>query len=54
MAEYQDYMIRAIAANDEIRAFAVTSRNLVEEARKAHNTKRTIPVRSLPQPSDAR
>lgn len=38
MAEYQDYMIRAIAANDEIRAFAVTSRNLVEEARKAHNT----------------
>ena len=38
MAEYKDYMIRAIAANDEIRAFAVTSRNLVEEARKAHNT----------------
>lgn len=36
--EQKDYMIRAMAANEEVRAFAVTSRNLVEEARKAHDT----------------
>lgn len=35
---YKDYMVRATAASDQIRAFAVTSRNLVETARKAHNT----------------
>lgn len=34
----QDYMIRAIAGNQQIRAFAVTSKNLVEEARVAHDT----------------
>ena len=33
-----DYMIRATAADAQIRAFACTSRNLVEEARMAHNT----------------
>ena len=33
-----DYMVRATAADTQIRAFAVTTRNLVEEARKAHNT----------------
>lgn len=33
-----DYMVRAIAGNAQIRAFACTTRNLVEEARKAHNT----------------
>lgn len=33
-----DYMIRATAANAQIRAFAVTSRELVEYARKAHDT----------------
>lgn len=33
-----DYIIRATAANNQIRAFAITSKNLVEEARKAHNT----------------
>lgn len=38
VTEYKDYMVRAIAANQEIRAFAVTSRNLVEEARRAHGT----------------
>ena len=32
-----DYMIRATAANAQIRAFAVTSRDLVEYARKAHD-----------------
>lgn len=33
-----DYMIRAIAANAQIRAFAVTARELVEYARAAHDT----------------
>ena len=33
-----DYLVRATAADAQIRAFAVTSRQLVEEARKAHNT----------------
>lgn len=34
----EDYMVRATAANAQIRAFAVTSRELVEYARAAHNT----------------
>lgn len=33
-----DYMVRATAANKQIRAFAITSKGLVEEARKRHNT----------------
>lgn len=33
-----DYVIRATAAQGEIRAFAATTRDLVEEARRAHNT----------------
>ncbi|MBS6952881.1 MAG: Hsp33 family molecular chaperone HslO [Enterocloster asparagiformis] len=33
-----DYVIRATAADGQIRAFAATTRDLVEEARKAHNT----------------
>ena len=33
-----DYMIRGIAANDEIRCFAVTGRELVDQARAAHGT----------------
>lgn len=33
-----DYIVRATAANAQIRAFAVTSRELVEQARAAHNT----------------
>ena len=33
-----DYMVRATAANGAIRAFAVTTKNLVEEARKRHDT----------------
>lgn len=32
-----DYVVRATAANGQIRAFAATTRDLVEEARKAHN-----------------
>ena len=38
MAEYKDYMVRATAANAMIRAFAVTSKDTVEKARKAHGT----------------
>ncbi len=34
----RDYIVRATAADAQIRAFAATTRNLVEEARIAHNT----------------
>ncbi|MDO4262492.1 MAG: Hsp33 family molecular chaperone HslO, partial [Eubacteriales bacterium] len=34
----KDYIVRATAADDQIRAFAVTSRELVEEARRRHGT----------------
>lgn len=33
-----DYMIRATAANGQIRAFAATTRDLVEAAKNAHNS----------------
>lgn len=33
-----DYIVRATAANAQIRAFACTTRELVEKARMAHNT----------------
>lgn len=33
-----DYIVRATAAQGQIRAFAATTRDLVETARKAHNT----------------
>lgn len=33
-----DYIVRATAANNQIRAFAATTRELVEEARASHNT----------------
>lgn len=33
-----DYIVRATAANSQIRAFAATTRELVEYARDAHNT----------------
>ena len=33
-----DYIVRATAANAQIRAFACTTKELVEVARKAHNT----------------
>lgn len=36
--EYRDYMIRAVAADAQIRAFAVSARDLTEKARQAHNT----------------
>ena len=34
----KDYIVRATAANNQIRAFAATTRNVVETARAAHNT----------------
>lgn len=34
----KDYIVRTAAAGAQIRAFAATTRNLVEEARAAHNT----------------
>lgn len=33
-----DYIVRAVAADSQIRAFACTTRELVEQARKIHNT----------------
>lgn len=42
MSEYRDYMVRATAADNQIRAFAVTSKELVEQARKYHNTSPVI------------
>ena len=33
-----DYIVRATAANDAIRAFAITSHDMVEEGRQRHNT----------------
>ena len=33
-----DYMVRAIAAHDQIRAFAISDRDVVETARKDHDT----------------
>ena len=33
-----DYIVRATAADAQIRAFAITSRELAERARKVHNT----------------
>ena len=37
-----DYIVRATAANSNIRAFAITSRELVEEARRDHDTRPVI------------
>lgn len=34
----KDYIVRATAANSQIRAFAATTREMVEFARAAHNT----------------
>ena len=33
-----DYLVRAAAADAQVRAFAVTARDTVETARKAHDT----------------
>lgn len=37
-----DYIVRAMAADSSIRAFAVTSKNMAEEAREHHNTSPVI------------
>lgn len=37
-----DYIVRATAADSQIRAFAITSKNMVEEARKDHGTSPVI------------
>ncbi len=34
----RDYIVRATAANHQLRAFAISSRNIVEKARAIHNT----------------
>ncbi len=34
----KDYIVRAMAADGQIRAFAATTRDLVEEAKKSHDT----------------
>lgn len=38
----KDYIVRATAADNQIRAFAITSRELVEQARIYHNTSPVI------------
>lgn len=38
MIRMKDYIVRATAAGGQIRAFAITARELVEEARARHNT----------------
>ena len=38
MSGYQDYIVRASAADGQIRAFAATTGNLVEKAREIHGT----------------
>ncbi len=38
MSEYKDYIVRATAADHQLRAFAVTSKDIVEKARSIHNT----------------
>lgn len=38
MGQNEDYIVRATAAGSQIRAFAISSRGLVEQARQYHNT----------------
>lgn len=38
MTNTSDYIVRATAANSQIRAFAIQSQNLVEKARQVHHT----------------
>lgn len=40
----KDYIVRATAAQGQIRAFAVSSRDTVEKARQAHNTSPVVTV----------
>lgn len=34
----EDYIVRGTAADNQIRVFAATTRNMVEHARQIHNT----------------
>ena len=34
----KDYIVRATAANNQVRVFAATTKNMVETARQHHNT----------------
>lgn len=38
MEKYQDYMVRAMAFDSQVRAFAVTTKDLVEYAKNIHHT----------------
>mgnify|MGYP000584498127 FL=1 len=38
ISKNSDYIVRATAANHQIRAFAISSTNTIEEARQRHNT----------------
>lgn len=38
MSEYRDYIVRATAANAQVRAFACSTKNLVERGRQIHGT----------------
>ena len=42
MENKKDYIVRGTAANGQIRCFAITSKNLVEEARNRHQTSPVI------------
>ena len=42
----EDYIVRAMAADNQIRAFAITSRNIVETARQ-HQTQ--VPLYTQPE-----
>ena len=42
-----DYIVRATAADSQIRAFAITSKEMVEEARRAHDTRPVITAASF-------
>lgn len=42
----KDYLVRALSKNEEVRAFALTDANLVDEARKKHQTE-AIPTEAL-------
>lgn len=42
MGQEKDYIVRGTALNGQIRCFAITSRNLVEEAKNRHHTSPVI------------
>lgn len=48
-----DYIVRATAADGQIRAFAATTRETVETARQDHNTS-PVATAALGPPSDGR